>query len=146
MAFDPRLLWLIQENRDDRRAVREVQDILDQLEVRWIGVEIDFKSMALPAIAELSEGDLVLCWGPSFVRRWDHSSPFWRIGCIFDPLSFRWSQFREHWQGLMLCANAEVSTVSDLRSNLPMRPTFIRPDADSKAFDGGVRSPLEVCD
>jgi hypothetical protein len=30
MIFDPRLVWFIQENRDDRRAVPAVEDALDE--------------------------------------------------------------------------------------------------------------------
>jgi hypothetical protein len=47
MAFDPKLVWLIQENQEDRLTVRRIKDVLDELKVRWIGIEIDFKTPTL---------------------------------------------------------------------------------------------------
>lgn len=144
MSFDPRLVWLIQENQEDRRTVQRVQDVLDELDVRWIGIEIDFRKPTLPSVAGLRHDDRVLCFGPSFIPRIDHRDPRWRIGCIFDPASFRWSQFHIYWSGRMLSQDGKVSSAGAVRADPPTRPVFIRPDADSKVFDGGVRSRREL--
>lgn len=134
---------MIQENREDRRTVLGLQDILTDLGVPWLGINIDFASKTLPQITGLDEDDRVLCHGPSFIPRIDHSDPFWRIGSIFDPKTFLWSQCRAHWGELML-ARGSVSSVQDFAKAVSDGPVFIRPDADSKVFDGGVRSTIEL--
>jgi hypothetical protein len=144
MPFDPQFVWLIQENQEDRLTVRTVEDVLDELGVRWIGIEIDFKSPTLPSIDGLRGGDRVLCFSPSFIPRIDHRDPAWRIGSIFDPAPFRWSQFQAHWPGKMLSQDGRVSSVRMLRADPPDHPVFTRPDADSKTFDGGIRSRPEL--
>jgi hypothetical protein len=144
MALDPKLVWLIQENQEDRVTVHGIEDVLDELKVRWIGIEIDFKTPTLPSIEGLRDGDRVLCFGPSFIPRIDHRDPAWRIGSIFDPVSFRWSQFQANWPGKMLSQDGRVSSVRALRADPPGGPVFARPDADSKTFDGGIRSRPEL--
>lgn len=144
MTYDPDFVWLIQENQDDRLAVLGVQDTLDRLGIRWIGVDIDFRSRNLPIIEGLKATDRPLCYGPSFIPRIDHTDPKWRIGCIFSPISFCWSKFRANWGELMLVPDSQVCTVCELRSQIFTVHMFIRPDADSKKFDGGVRNPQEL--
>jgi hypothetical protein len=144
MSFDPKLVWLVQNNQEDPLVVRTVKEVLDELGVRWIGIDIDFKTPTLPAIDGLRRDDRVLCFGPSFIRRIDHRDPTWRIGCIFDPVSFRWSEFQARWQGRMLSQDGRVSSVGTLRAEPPPGPVFIRPDADSKTFEGGIRSGREL--
>jgi len=146
MMYDPRLLWLIQKNHDDRRAVLEIQDILDDLDVRWMEFDIDFKSRSLPIPDGIRAEDIIICHGPSFIPRVDHSDPFWAVGCVFDPTSFRWSQFQVHWTDLMLSTDGAVATTQQLRTCLPTKPVFVRPDSDSKQFDGAVRSPHELAE
>jgi hypothetical protein len=34
MPFDPKLVWLIQENQEDRLTVQGIKDVLDELNVR----------------------------------------------------------------------------------------------------------------
>lgn len=145
MSFDPSFVWLIQQNQEDRLTVREIESVLDELNVRWIGLDIDFKTPILPRVEGLGSSDRALCFGPSFIPRIDHRDPAWRIGSIFDPDTFRWSQFQTHWPGKMLSADGRISSVRTLRTDpLPVRPVFIRPDADSKTFDGGIRSGPEL--
>lgn len=142
-SFDPNLLWLIQKNQNDRLAVLGVQDILDGLGVRSKEVEIDFNSLHLPQIDGLTDSDVVLCHGPGFTRRYSNISPQLRRGCLFNPETFRWSQFQEHWRDEMLSIDGRISAIADLRIHPPEYPVFIRPDADSKAFEGGIRSSSE---
>lgn len=144
VTLDPKLVWLIQENQEDLLTVRGIKDVLDELKVRWIGIEIDLQNSTLPSFEGVRDGDRVLCFGPSFIPRIDHRDPAWLVGSIFDPASFRWSQFQANWPGKMLSQDGRVSSVRALRANLPAQPIFIRPDADSKAFDGGKRSRPEL--
>jgi hypothetical protein len=144
MMYDPNLLWLIQKNQEDRHAILEVQDILDELGVRWIEFDIDFKSRLLPLPVGIKAEDIVICHGPSFIPRVEHSEPFWRVGCIFDPSLFRWSEFQRHWTDLMLSSDGTLATVRQLRTRSLVKTVFVRPDADSKKFDGGIRSPEEL--
>jgi ATP-grasp domain, R2K clade family 3 len=144
MNVDPRLVWLVQENQDDRHAVAAVQDALDAMGVRWIGIDIDFRSASLPRVDSLKTGDRIICYGPSFITRIEHGDPRWAIGCIFNHTTFRWSAFRKHWGDQMLNANGQLVTVNELRHAPPTQRVFVRPDADSKTFDGGIRSPAEL--
>ena len=143
MSFNPNLLWLIQKNQSDRVAVLGVEDNLDSLGVRWTEVEIDLQSLHLPQIDGLTDSDIVICHGPGFVRRYSNTSSQLQRGCFFNPETFRWSQFQQHWRDEMLSIDARLSTVDELRVNPPEFPVFIRPDADSKAFEGGVWSSSE---
>ncbi len=145
MICEQELVWLIQKNQDDLRAVREIEEILDELNVRWIEVDIDFNSNELPAhIQERHENELLICHGPSFIPRIDHSDPIWRIGSIFNPVRFRWSEFQKNWRNMMLSADGHISSVSDIQANPPSDRRFIRPDADSKTFEGSVKTPTEL--
>jgi hypothetical protein len=72
MPFDRKLVWLIQENQEDRFTVQGIEDVLDELKVRWIGIDIDFHTPTLPPIGGLRADDRVLCFGPSFIPRIDH--------------------------------------------------------------------------
>jgi hypothetical protein len=83
-------------------------------------------------------------FGPSFIPRLDHLDLAWRIGSIFNPVTFRWSQFQANWPGMMLSKDGAVLSVGTLHTDPPLQPVFIRPDADSKTFDGGVRSRPEL--
>ena len=144
MMYDPNLLWLIQKNQEDRRAILDVQNILDELGVRWIEFDIDFKSRLFPLPVGIKAEDIVICHGPSFIPRVDHSEPFWRVVCIFDPFLVLWSEFQRHWTDLMLSSDGTLATVRQLRTCSPGKTVFVRPDADSKKFDGGIRSPEEL--
>jgi hypothetical protein len=46
--------------------------------------------------------------------------------------------------GKMLSQDGGVSSVRALRADPPGRPIFARPDTDSKTFDGGIWSRLEL--
>ena len=144
MVYDRNLLWVLQQNHPDRAAIIAVADILDDLGVRRLGVEIDLSSLVLPLIPGLQPGDHALCYGPSFIRRLDHSDPQWRIGSLFDPATFLWSQFQSHWAGLMLSEDGQVVSAQELRACLPQQTIFIRPNADSKRFDGGLYAPADL--
>ena len=62
-----------------------------------------------------------------------------RLPMFFDPEKFRWSAFRSGWKGAMLSSDGRMMSVLDAREFLRNGVTaFVRPDSDSKTFDGGV--------
>jgi hypothetical protein len=76
--------------------------------------------------------------GPSFVPRIAIET-MWRPGIYFDPATFRWSVMEEHWRGLMFTPDGAVTTAREVLEELETSgPLFVRPDEDSKAFDGGT--------
>src|ERR1700722_7676746 len=138
------MIWLIQENQDDLRTVALIKDVLDGLAVRWIPVIIDFNTLSLPPIEGLRENGSVICHGPSFIRRIEHGDSKWKPGSIFDPATFMWSRFQSGWRNLMLARDGRVTSIRSLRESPPEGAIFIRPDADSKAFEGGIRDSQQL--
>ena len=132
--------WLLQANHPDLSAFRSVADLLDELGVPWTGVTIDFASLALPSLPDAAADSERLCYGPGFIRRIDHHDPAWRIGSIFDPDTFLWSQCHRHW-GDRMVSRGRVLTPGEWLASPPAGDSFARPDGDSKAFDGGVYAP-----
>ena len=132
--------WLLQANHPDPSVFRSLADILDELEVPWTGVTIDFTSLTLPPLPDVAPGHDRLCYGPGFIRRIDHHDPAWRIGSIFNPDTFLWSQCHLHW-GDRMVSYGRVLTASEWLASPPDDDTFARPDGDSKVFDGGVYPP-----
>jgi ATP-grasp domain, R2K clade family 3 len=137
------MIWLIQENQDDLLTVAVVKDVLDGLAVRWIPVIINFNSLSLAPLEGLQESGSVICYGPSFIRRIEHGAK-WHPGSIFDPTTFTWSRFQSGWKDLMLARDGRVTSIRSLRESTSEGAIFIRPDADSKAFEGGIRSSRQL--
>lgn len=79
----------------------------------------------------------MVCLGPSFVPRAVETS--WRPGIFFDPAKFSWSGYSRRWRGLMFTEDGAVTTARGALAALEREaPLFVRPDEDSKAFDGAV--------
>lgn len=96
------------------------------------------RGAGVPAIIGLPDEAPIVCHGPGFITRaWGH--PRLQPGLFFDPATFRWSAFRAGWGAAMLAADGRVVTLSEALDRLADGASaFIRPDADSKAFDGAV--------
>jgi hypothetical protein len=76
--------------------------------------------------------------GKGFVTRALHH-PRLKPGLFFDAETFRWAAFRSGWEGAILSSDGRVMALSDARDFLQNRATaFVRPDSDSKVFEGGV--------
>ena len=106
-------------------------------------LNIDFQTIALipfktdiPKEAYPEDHTNIICWGPRFVPRTNKHANL-KPGIWYDHSKFRWSAFRENWINFMLCPNGEVVSFDDAMTRLTSDPVFMRPDADSKAFDGG---------
>lgn len=130
--------WLIQRNQGDPFFVDSMKDVLEDLGIPCHLVDLKGFSPDIPEVPGLPAGSAVVCYGPSFVPR-ALSRSDWQPGIFFSAETFRWSAFRTGWDGLMLSRNAEVLPLAQARTRLcdGVR-LFIRPDEDSKAFDGGV--------
>jgi len=129
--------WVIQENQGEPSGVRAILESLESdghvSHLVWLS-----KGTDIPVIPDLPDGVPVVCYGPAFVPRALHH-PRLRAGLFFDPEKFRWSVFRDHWAEDMLSGDGRLMTLSEAQEFLLSAGTaFIRPDSDSKVFDGSV--------
>ncbi|HET6181428.1 MAG TPA: ATP-grasp domain-containing protein [Candidatus Sulfotelmatobacter sp.] len=96
------------------------------------------KGSDVPAIPDLPDSAPLVCYGPGFVTR-ALNHPRLRSGLFFDPATFCWSAFRTGWEDAMLSYDGRVMTLRAARNLLHRGgAAFVRPDSDSKAFEGAV--------
>ena len=129
--------WVIQENQGDDHAVREmVQTLAADGHVPHL-LYLS-KGVGIPPIPDLPHDAPLVCHGPAFVTR-VVNYPRLRPGVFFNPETFRWSAFNAGWKGAMLSSDGLVMPLSAAREYLRGRAAaFVRPDLDSKVFEGGV--------
>ena len=129
--------WIIQENQGDSTAVRRMVQALESdghvPHLVWLN-----KSLDVPLIPNLPDNAPIVCHGQGFVTRVpDH--PRLKAGLFFDPETFCWEAFRSGWGEAILSSDGRVMALSDARDFLQNGATaFVRPDSDSKAFEGAV--------
>lgn len=100
-------------------------------------------SREVPALP-FDDGRRILCYGASFVPR-IATETAWRPGIYFDPALFRWSVMAARWGELMFTPDGALATAAEVLARLETGPRFVRPDADSKLFDGArYDSPAEL--
>jgi hypothetical protein len=129
--------WIIQENQGEPDSVRRMVQALEAdchvPHLVWLT-----KSLDVPPITDLPDDAPIVCHGQGFVTR-ALCHPRLKPGLFFDPEKFRWSAFRSGWPGEMLSFDGRVMSLADARDFLRTGATaFVRPDSDSKVFDGGV--------
>ena len=129
--------WVIQENQGDNDGVRELVEALHSeghvSHLLWFN-----KGDEIPATPKLPDHTPIVCYGPSLVKRAVHH-PRLKSGLFFDEEIFRWSTLRSHWGKAMLSEDGEVVPLSAADEQVRQRgPLFVRPDSDSKAFEGRV--------
>ena len=133
----PRVHWLIQANHG---AALDVQAMADALTAD--GQVPHLVQLArgepIPDIPELPDQAPIVCHGPGFLTR-AVGHPRFSKGLFFDDQAFRWSTFREHWGEAMLAPEGRLSSLAEAQAELQkVEKAFVRPDEDSKVFDGGV--------
>jgi hypothetical protein len=129
--------WLLQSNHPNLPGIGEIAAILRDQGCDVHAVALKGHSAEIPDTGTLDLSRPVVCYGPSFVPRalkYRELSP----GISFDTGMFRWSAFHEGWGDLMISADAVVTDTAAAVSRLGSRTMFVRPDEDSKAFDGGL--------
>jgi len=127
---------MIQENQGDAATVRALVENL-QSEGHIVHLIRLEKGADAPVPFGLPGDAPLVCHGPGFVTRALHHPRLSR-GLFFDPAAFRWSAFRAAWGDAMLARDGNVMTLAGALERLRGQPAFVRPDADSKAFDGAV--------
>jgi hypothetical protein len=129
--------WVIQENQGDSAAVRLLCEALT-LQGHVCHLVWFTKSLEIPPIPDLPDCAPVVCYGQGFVTRASHH-PRLKSGLFFDPATFCWDAFRVGWHGAMLSSDGRIVTLAEAEALLETGVTaFIRPNADSKIFDGGI--------
>ncbi len=129
--------WVIQENQGDSGNVRRMVQALelDDHVPHLVGLK---KGTDIPPIPDLPDEGPIVCHGQGFITRALHH-PRLKHGLFFNPDRFRWEAFRSGWEGAMLSSDGRVMALSDAKDFLQSGATaFVRPDSDTKVFDGGV--------
>jgi hypothetical protein len=135
--------WIIQENQGDPDTVRRMVQALESDRHLPHLVRLT-KSLDVPPIPDLPNDDAIVCHGQGFVTRALHH-PRLKPGLFFDPDKFKWSAFHSGWKELMLSSDGRMMTLSDAKGLLSNGATaFVRPDSDSKVFDGGIYDALRL--
>ncbi|MBA3465029.1 MAG: ATP-grasp domain-containing protein [Deltaproteobacteria bacterium] len=134
-----RLIWLLQANLRDRSFLATLKEVLGHLGEDWQEAELIPFSDHVPALPFDAAERSIVCYGPSFVPR-VASRTTWKPGIFFDEALFRWSVMARHWGDLMFSNDGTITTAGDVLEELTFggAPLFVRPDEDTKAFDGGV--------
>jgi len=132
------VVWIIQGNLRNKRTVNAIRDSLEHFSYAYKELSlVPFaKNIPLESIGSLP--DKVIFWGAGFVPR--ACNYLYRPGIWYNNELFRWSIFSEMWADLMLTKNAEVITFADAMARLTSVQVFMRPDEDSKEFEGGIYS------
>lgn len=131
------LTWIIQANMRDQRLRQTIEAGLDAIGEDHHAVKLVPFSREIPALPFSTDGRRLVCMGPSFVPRVAIETA-WRPGIYFDPATFRWSVMAARWRDLMFTADGAVATARAVLDELETSgPLFVRPDEDSKSFDGG---------
>jgi ATP-grasp domain, R2K clade family 3 len=129
--------WIIQENQGDSNSVQRMVEALESdghiPHLVWLT-----KSPDVPAIPDLPDDARIVCHGQGLLTRAFHHVRL-KSGLFFDPDKFRWSAFRSGWEQAMLSFDGRVMTLSDAGEFLRQEESaFVRPDSDSKVFDGAI--------
>lgn len=130
------LTWLVQANMRDQSLRHTIETALDSLGEEHHAIPVVPFSREIPALP-FTDDRRIVCMGPSFVPRIAIETT-WTPGIYFDPATFRWSVMAEHWRGLMFTPDGAIATAAEVLAELETSgPLFVRPDEDSKSFDGG---------
>lgn len=129
--------WLLQSNHPNLFAIAEIEAILREMNCDVHMVSLRARSPDLPDLDMLDVTRPVVCYGPSFVPR-AFGHPDLSPGIFFDPETFRWSAFQNGWGDMMISSDAVVVSAGEAAQLIGPRQMFVRPDEDSKAFDGGL--------
>jgi hypothetical protein len=136
-AAERPLTWLIQSNMRDQSLRQQIETALDSLGEHHHSVALVPFSREIPELPFSADQRRIVCMGPSFVPRIAIETN-WRPGIYFAPETFRWSVMAARWPGLMFTPDGAVTTARQALEELETSgPLFVRPDEDSKAFDGG---------
>ena len=130
--------WVVQANQGNPSEVESIVHSLDEDGHVPHLVQLQ-KGFGVPDIPALSASAPIVCHGAGLVTRaWGH--PRLGSGLFFDPKVFRWSVFHKAWAESMLCPEGVTLSLPAAVELLRNRrePAFVRPDEDSKLFDGGV--------
>ncbi|NTF17633.1 ATP-grasp domain-containing protein [Agrobacterium rubi] len=137
--------WLLQSNHPDLIAIREIEKILLAQGNVVHMAPLKGRSPDMPDLSDIDSSAPVVCYGPSFVPR-ALRHPDLAPGIFFDPQTFRWSSFQGGWGREAMLGDGRIVSAGDVLGSVGSGHVFVRPDEDSKAFDGGVfdRDGLEA--
>lgn len=132
----PHVHWIIQENN---RTVGTVGALVEAVQANGDAAHLVTleDGLPIPPVEQLPRGAPLVCHGPGFVTR-ALTDPRYQSGLYFDRATFRWSAFQANWGQLMLARDGKVVSLEAALAMVDSRSKFVRPDADSKAFDGGI--------
>ena len=130
--------WFVQSPGRNREMVDRIANALKTLVVPYSFVELKPFTSEIPALRLSNFEPPYIRWGPAWVPRAE-THPELRSSTWYSDDEFRWSAFSHHWSDLMI-TKGRLVPFSELEECLTDDPVFVRPDADSKYFPGGVYS------
>ncbi len=131
--------WVLQDNMRNQLSLRQMVDALEHIGIEFQTVFLRPFKPDIPQEAFPAQNEKIICWGPSFVPR-AVNYPKLSPGIWYDDTQFRWSRFQDKWAEHMLSQDGKVMSMRRALENLTSDAVFMRPDTDSKAFNGGVYS------
>lgn len=137
--------WLLQSNHPSLSTIREIERILIDQGNPVHMADLKGRSSEMPDISALDVTQPIICYGPSFVPR-AFGHPDLAPGIFFDPATFRWSAFQSEWGADAMLSFGQVTEASEAAALIGRGRAFVRPDEDSKAFDGGLFDQAEMAD
>lgn len=129
--------WLLQGNHPNLTTIAEIEKVLLEQGCSVHRIGLQPRTLAMPDVDMLDTNLPVICYGPSFVPR-AFGNPLLSPGIFFDPETFRWSSFASGWGDLMISSGAVLTSAGEAAAVVGTKTMFVRPDEDSKAFDGAV--------
>ncbi len=134
-----KIRWVIQENNYSVKDRNAIIDACNELGYAYLLVEIIPFSNELPHIPLDDEYENIYYGSTTMMERTyrDFKQP---KGLFFDQDTFLMSRYLETWGQHMLSSEAKVSTFEQLvHQEIPLdKMLFIRPNDDSKLFEGKV--------
>lgn len=129
--------WIIQQNQQDAMAVRHLAGCVeDQGHIVHL-VQLE-RQRGVPVLEALPDNVPVVCHGAGFVTR-ALGHPRLQSGLFYDAATFKWSEFQSAWGDAMLAVDGQVmSLAAAIKIVGNGSKAFVRPDGDTKIFDGGV--------
>lgn len=134
--------WALQGNLRNPHTAKRIEAALIRQQVPYSWVKLVPFSEEIPESLLNSNDANLICWGASFVPRMVAYTDICP-GIWFNLNSFKWSSFYTHWGDAMLSRNAKTVPASEAFHYLSEKPSFVRPDGDTKSFSGGLFSAEE---
>lgn len=135
--------WILQQNLIKPTVLQQFTDACERHEISFEKV---FVIPFSPDLPEFSPAEKVIFYGSTTLMLNAFANEKWRSGVYYSPENFSMEAYLKHWGDKMLNFGGRVVEFGEfVKENWAEdREWFLRPDADDKAFSGGVRTFAEI--